>query len=483
MEASKVVPHPLWALLSDDERAHVFSWFINSASSFDLAKLAMVNHKWLLDARQERERRVPKWQFRPMQPYGGPPADVVYAGTPLLHPLLEDEDDFDDESKNDDRTADMRALALACKVGDLHKVCDLVGQSTPLDFFYSCDTPLKLAVDGGHAGCVRALLQAGARCLDTFAGDESIYESALWNGRLEVVMALTEFGVPRWGPSMSPFAHLDTCYGMPTAEIEARNSHLHVAKCSAERQQQIYEFLVATRKFNAHAGDPNVYIGLQVLDMTKLLREGTDEEKKTALDVLHFLWDERHEFGSRVAIRENAVHALFTFISGPLAANAFGLLNACWSWPPTGQEARRRKILQDALCVDGILIALLEVVANETCWSEDGWAMELLEMAAMEEESALSIFSAPRSIALLLQLVKDECLGWGGDSPDYPWRPCAAHILICLLERGSETRKAVLSASGADALRSFTEDPDVEDYEPARVAAARIEELLQAKIE
>ena len=318
MEAAKVVPHPLWALLSDDVRAHVFLWISKSALSVDLAKVAMLNHKWLLDARQERERRVPKWQFRPMQPHGGPPAKVVYAGTPLLHPLYEDEDGPDD-SENNGRTADMRALALACTSGDLQMVHDLIGKRTPLDFFFSCDTPLKLAVEGGHAGCVRALLQAGARCLDTFAADESLYESALWNGRLEVVMALTEFGVPRWGPSMS-IVHLDTCYGMPTAEIEARGPS---AKCSAERQQQIHEFLVATRKFNARAGDPNVYIGLQVLEMTKLLGEGTDEERKTALNVLHFLWDERHEFGSRLAIRENAVQGLFTSISGPLTENAF----------------------------------------------------------------------------------------------------------------------------------------------------------------
>ena len=203
--------------------------------------------------------------------------------------------------------------------------------------------------------------------------------------------------------------------------------------------------------------------------------------------MLYFLWYERHEFGSHDAILENAVQGLFTSLSGPLAKvrmveDAIGLLSACWS---ECQGAWRRRILKHALCIDGILTTLLEVVAKEIRSDEDAWAMELLEMAAIEEESALSIFSSPKSIALLLRIVKDECVGWSGwDDKDYVWRPCAANILICLLERDSETRKSVLSASGAvHALRSFTTDPDVEQLELKRVAAARIEELLQAKIE
>ena len=181
------------------------------------------------------------------------------------------QDDKDDVDEDED---DMHALALACTSGDLQMVHELIGKRTPLDFFFDDVTPLRLAVEGGHAGCVRALLQAGARCIDTFYADNdsTLYENALWNGRLEVVMALTEFGVPRWGRSMS-HCHLETFYGMPTAEIEALGFGRPLdpsSMPSAERQQQIHEFLVATRKFNARAGDPNVYIGLQVLEMTKL---------------------------------------------------------------------------------------------------------------------------------------------------------------------------------------------------------------------
>ena len=216
-------------------------------------------------------------------------------------------DDGEDEDGNDLVVPAMvvrqRALAEACKRGDIECVQQQIAMQVPVDFYYSCDTPLKLAVDRGHAPCVRALLQANASLLDDVDNDRTLYAQALqgasrsfgpglevthpsiraeydtnpdypnWEGSLEVVKALTEFGVPRWGPSFD----------------KAGDGELWAAEYCGNLQEEIHEFLVATRKFNPRAGDPEVYIRLQAEENMTLLADGSDDQL-TAVRGLNFLW-------------------------------------------------------------------------------------------------------------------------------------------------------------------------------------------------
>ena len=139
----------LWVLLSEDERAHVYSWLIKTASAVDLAKVASLSHKCLVDARQERERRTTRWR-------GG---------------LLENERVKDESLEvgdaNDPATVAKRVLAKACDDGDIALVKKQLADGVPVDFFSGPmgETPLCRTVERGHAECARLLLEARAAIL------------------------------------------------------------------------------------------------------------------------------------------------------------------------------------------------------------------------------------------------------------------------------------------------------------------------------
>ena len=165
-------------------------------------------------------------------------------------------------------------LIRACDSGDLEVVQRQIAKGVPVDFTSCLDTPLYRAVSNGHSTCVRALLAARASLLDVCGEDRTagIFSLALYKGHLNVVKVLTEFGVPRWGRTFC-----DECDG-----------ELWAAEYCGELTQEIREFLVATRKFNPRAGDPAVYIPLQVEEKMVLLMEGSEEQQLEAVRALDF---------------------------------------------------------------------------------------------------------------------------------------------------------------------------------------------------
>ena len=302
----------LWASLPEEElRQFVLDAymekFLKIATSYELARAAVLGHAWLTAVRRERERRTPTWRLGPYVLCTCSNWCTCEAGGKL--DVSEAEyDDGEDEDGNDLVVPAMvvrqRALAEACKRGDIECVQQQIAMQVPVDFYYSCDTPLKLAVGRGHASCVRALLQAGASLLDDVDDGRTLYVQALqgasrsyglgstaatlssikarhdtnpdypkWEGSLEVVKALTEFGVPRWGPSFD----------------KGGDGELWAAEYCGNLHDEIREFLVATRKFNPRAGDPEVYIRLQAEENVTLLAKGSDDQL-TAIRGLNFLW-------------------------------------------------------------------------------------------------------------------------------------------------------------------------------------------------
>tara|TARA_B100000795_G_scaffold7662_1_gene5545 strand:- start:728 stop:1555 length:828 start_codon:yes stop_codon:yes gene_type:complete len=274
----------LWASLPEEElRQFVLDAymekFVKVATSYELARAAVLGHAWLTAVRRERERRTPTWRLGPYVQCKCSNRCACEAGGKLEVGKAEYDDD-EDEDGNDLVVPAMvvcqRALAEACKRGDIEFVQQQIAMQVPVDFYYLCDTPLYLAVRYGHASCVRALLQAGASLLDDNMADATLYMQALngasrlyapdekppselrvwtkamhdteeypnWEGSLEVVKALTEFGVPRWGPSLD----------------KGGDAELWAAEYCGDLQEEMREFLAATSRFNPRAGNPDVYI-------------------------------------------------------------------------------------------------------------------------------------------------------------------------------------------------------------------------------
>ena len=273
---------PLWASLPNELRQLVAAAYASIATSYELALAAPLDHAFLIAVRDERERRTTPWR-------GGPCFnDVNRSDVPNdrawqyhFNPL------FEDAQPASPAEVERQTLARACDSGDLEVVRQQIAKGVVLDFFNDSDTPLYLAVRKGHTTCVRALLVARASLLDVpcYADDNAgLYFRALRKGNLDVVKVLTEFGMPRWGRS---FALLGN---------ECEVAELWAAEyCGA--QEEVREFLFATRKFNPRAGDPKVYLRLQAMEQIEQIQlpmeqsEGNDEQlcPRRAIRGLRFL--------------------------------------------------------------------------------------------------------------------------------------------------------------------------------------------------
>ena len=275
----------LWATLPDELRQLVISAYVREAAFYDLALGAPISPAFLTAVRGERERRTTPW-------WGGP--WTGFGVNPNTSAPVDDRGHWDDKPEDDSwmyphpltaAESDRRILARACDSGDLEGVQRQIAKGTALDFTSASDTPLYLAVYKGHPTCVRALLVARASLLDV-CGEErgaGIFSLALFKGNLDVVKVLTEFGMPRWGRSFDDNGDGD-CGELWAAEY-CGSGHGQ----SPQLQQEIEEFLVATRKYNPRAGDPEVYIRLQAEEKMALLMEGSEEQQLDGVLGLDFL--------------------------------------------------------------------------------------------------------------------------------------------------------------------------------------------------
>ena len=268
----------LWASLPDELRQLVVVAYVSTATSYELALVAPWNHAVLFAVREERERRTTPWR-------GGPCSDFARDGPQKSECDVPNDREWDCYFEHDPSWSpaeiERQTLARACDSGDLEVVRQQIAKGVALDFFSGYSTPLYLAVQKGHATCVRALLVARASLLDAPWDDSNpgLYCEALREGRLDVVKVLTEFGMPRWGRS---FANPETSDG----------GELWAAEYCGDLQDTVREFLVATRKFNPRAGDPKVYLPLQAMEQVEqiqLLAEGNDYEQSMAIQGLAFL--------------------------------------------------------------------------------------------------------------------------------------------------------------------------------------------------
>ena len=265
----------LWASLPDELRQLVVVAYVRDATSYDLALVAPLSPAFLTAVRDERERRTTPWWGGPWNESGPNPnlsAPVNERG------LWNQPEDHYLDPPLTPAELDRRILARACDSGDLEVVQRQIAKGTALDFTSWYDTPLYLAVGNGHPTCVRALLVARASLLDVCGEDRGagIFSLALYKGHLDVVKVLTEFGMPRWGRSFidddGELWAAEYC-GIPDGPLT----------------QEIEEFLVATRKYNPRAGDPEVYIRLQAEDKLALLMEGSEEQQLDGVRGLDFL--------------------------------------------------------------------------------------------------------------------------------------------------------------------------------------------------
>ena len=267
----------LWASLPDELRELVVIAYVRDvATSYDLALVAPLSSAFLTAVRGERERRSTPWRGGPWSGFGP---------NPLTSPERSDDPHWDDKLEVfgpggylpplTPAELERRILARACDSGDLEVVQRQIAKGTAVDFTSCYDTPLYLAVNNGHPTCVRALLVARASLLDVCGEDRGagIFSLALFKGHLDVVKVLTEFGMPRWGRSF----------------IDDGDGELWAAEYCGELKQEIQEFLVATRKYNPRAGDPEVYIRLQAEDKMALLMEGSVEQQLEGARGLNFL--------------------------------------------------------------------------------------------------------------------------------------------------------------------------------------------------
>ena len=266
----------LWASLPDELRQLVVVAYVRDATSYDLALVAPLSPAFLTAVRDARERRTTPWWGGPWHGFGPNPnlsAPVNERGF-----WNQPEDHYLDPPLTP-AELDRRILARACDSGDLEVVQRQIAKGTALDFTSCYDTPLYLAVGNGHPTCVRALLVARASLLDVCGEDRGagIFSLALYKGHLDVVKVLTEFGVPRWGRAFTDDGDgelwaAEYC-GIPDGPLT----------------QEIEEFLVATRKYNPRAGDPDAYIRLQAEDKLALLMDGSEEQQLDGVRGLDFL--------------------------------------------------------------------------------------------------------------------------------------------------------------------------------------------------
>ena len=268
----------LWASLPDELRQLVVVAYVRDATSYDLARVAPLSPAFLTAVRGERERRTTPWWGGPWTGFGDNPNPFA----PVDERGFWDDKPWEDDYLDPPLTPaelERRLLARACDSGDLEVVQRQIAKGTALDFTSNYDTPLYLAVGNGHPTCVRALLVARASLLDVCGEDRGagIFSLALYKGHLDVVKVLTEFGVPRWGRAFTDDGDgelwaAEYC-GIPDGPLT----------------QEIEEFLVATRKYNPRAGDPEVYIRLQAEDKLALLMEGSEEQQLDGVRGLDFL--------------------------------------------------------------------------------------------------------------------------------------------------------------------------------------------------
>ena len=267
---------PLWGSLPNELRQLVAAAYARIITSYELALAAPLDHAFLTAVREERERRTTPWR-------GGPCFDDSDSDRCDFPNDRAWKYYFEDEQPASSAEVERHTLARACDSGDLEVVRQQIAKGVVLDFFNDLDTPLLLAVQNGHATCVRALLVARASLLEVpcWDGDNAgLYYRALLKGNLDVVKVLTEFGMPRWGRS---FALLGN---------ECEVAELWAAEYCGHLQEEVREFLVATRKFNPRAGDPKVYLPLQAMEQVEqiqLLAEGNDYEQSMAIQGLAFL--------------------------------------------------------------------------------------------------------------------------------------------------------------------------------------------------
>ena len=273
---------PLWASLPNELRQLVVVAYVSIATSYELALAAPIDHAFLIAVRDERERRTTPWR-------GGTCSnDVNRSDVPNDRSWQYYFGPFQDGQPASPAEVERHTLARACDSGDLEVVRQQIAKGVVLDFFNDLDTPLLLAVQNGHATCVRALLVARASLLEVpcWDGDNAgLYYRALLKGNLDVVKVLTEFGMPRWGRS---FALLGN---------ECEVAELWAAEYCGHLQEEVREFLVATRKFNPRAGDPKVYLRLQAMEQIEQIQlpmeqsEGNHEQlcPRRAIRGLRFL--------------------------------------------------------------------------------------------------------------------------------------------------------------------------------------------------
>ena len=261
----------LWAALPNELRQLVVLAFVREATSADLALVAPLSPAFLTAVRDEREWRTTTWRGGPWGCGPNPTPDAE------IDPHW---DELNDHLGRPLAPAELESLILirACDSGDLEVVQRQIAKGVPVDFTSCLATPLYRAVSNGHSTCVRALLMARASLLDVCEEDRGagIFSLALYKGHLNVVKVLTEFGVPRWGRTFD-----NECDG-----------ELWAAEYCGELTQEIWEFLVATRKFNPRAGDPAVYIPLQAEENMARLMEGSEQEQLEGVEALDFMaWE------------------------------------------------------------------------------------------------------------------------------------------------------------------------------------------------
>ena len=267
---------PLWASLPNELRQLVVVAYVSIATSYELALAAPLDLAFLIAVRDERERRTTPWR-------GGPCFDD--SGSQDVPNDRAWQYYFQDEQPASPAEVERHTLARACDSGDLEVVRQQIAEGVVLDFFNNSNTPLYLAVRKGHTTCVRALLVARASLLDVHGAD-GLYHGALLKGNLDVVKVLTEFGMPRWGRS----------FALPSV-YESDGAQMWAAEYCGDLQEQVREFLVATRKFNPRAGDPKVYLRLQAMEQIEQIQlpmvqsEGSDGQlrPRRAMGGLRFL--------------------------------------------------------------------------------------------------------------------------------------------------------------------------------------------------
>jgi len=118
------------------------------------------------------------------------------------------------------------ALIRECATGDVELVRLLLASGVSAEFRGGCGaSPLRLAVESGHTGVVRLLLEAGANVDDTgglhFLGRQPLHVASL-NGRVEIVRLLIASGAAVDEPDhagWSPLGYATNHYQIDVVKI------------------------------------------------------------------------------------------------------------------------------------------------------------------------------------------------------------------------------------------------------------------------